>query len=275
MVRFDGYTATTSAAKVDALVPLLARDGDEITQGRGYHTFEYRIAVKGSSGDEVGSVSWGGRTQGQRVMIEVKGERSPEVVERLRSDFEHKCTRVDSCFDLERPGAWDGLLSTVLAVKEQHRLYGERRGDWDYPEKGRTQYLGADTSPVRARLYEKGKQPEFLHLGRFDFCRLEIQVRPKKEAKTEYSKLSAMEVWGASKWTRQLAAEVLQQHLTAHPPGTIRKETARDRALRWMAGQYGAHLVSLKTDLGSWESLGVNLGEMVREEQLRAKRGLG
>ncbi|WP_235605818.1 replication initiation factor domain-containing protein, partial [Rhodanobacter thiooxydans] len=83
----------------------------------------------------------------------------------------------------------------------------EKRGDWDMPELGRTQYLGASSSAVRARLYEKGKQPEFRHLSRFDLCRLEIQVRPAKDAKDAYSKLSALEVWGASKWTRQLASE--------------------------------------------------------------------
>jgi predicted transcriptional regulator len=34
---------------------------------------------------------------------------------------------------------------------------GGKAGDWDdFPEKGRTLYLGSTSSPVRARLYEKG-----------------------------------------------------------------------------------------------------------------------
>lgn len=205
-------------------------------------------------------------------MVEVKGERAPEVVERLRSGFPHRCTRVDSCVDFERPGAFEELLGPVLKAKEDHKLYGEKRGDWDMPELGRTQYLGASSSAVRARLYEKGKQPEFRHLSRFDLCRLEIQVRPAKDAKDAYSKLSALEVWGASKWTCQLASEVLSEMLDPHPPGTVRKDTKRDQALRWMCSQYGPHLVSLAGDLGGWEVLGLTLREMIEEERVRARR---
>ena len=205
-------------------------------------------------------------------MVEVKGERTPEVVERLRSRFPHRCTRVDSCVDFERPGAFEELLRPVLKAKEEHKLYGEKRGDWEFPELGRTQYLGASSSAVRARLYEKGKQPEYRHLSRFDLCRLEIQVRPAKDAKDEYSKLSALEVWGASKWTRQLASEVLSEMLDPHPPGTVRKDTKRDQALRWMCSQYGPHLVSLAGDLGGWEVLGLTLREMIEEERVRARR---
>jgi hypothetical protein len=100
---------------------------------------------------------------------------------------------------------------------------------------------------------------------------LEIQVRPAKDAKASFATLSPLEVWGASKWTRQLAAEVLEQMLDPHPPGTVRRDSKRDQALRWMAGQYGPHLVSLAADLGGWDVLGLTLKEMVEE----AKRGPG
>lgn len=265
MVRFDAYSATTCEAKpVDVLPWLVSGQGDTLHQGKGFHTFAERVWVEDHAGDQVAAVMWGGR-QGDRIMLEVKGERTPEVVERLRSAFPHRCTRVDSCVDWERPGAFEDVLGPVLQVKADHKLYGERRGDWEFPELGRTQYLGAPSSAVRARLYEKGKQPEYRHLNRPHLARLEIQVRPAKEAKTEYSQLSALEVWGASKWTRQLAAAVLEEALDAHPPGTVRKDTQRDQALRWMVKQYGPHLVSLAADLGGWKELGLTLGEMVRE----------
>lgn len=156
-----------------------------------------------------------------------------------------------------------------MRAKSDHRLYGERRGDWDMPEFGRTQYLGANSSPIRARLYEKGKQPEYRHLNRPNLCRLEIQVRPQKEAKSAYANLSALDIWGASKWTRQLAAEVLETMLDPHPPGTVRRDSKRDQALRWMAAQYGPHLVSLAADLGGWDVLGLTLREMVEESRSR------
>lgn len=268
MVRFDAYTATLSGVASGECLGLVYRLGDEVKQGRGFHTFGERASVRNEYGEEVGSVSWGGR-QGDRVMVEVKGERTPQVVERLRGAYPHRCTRVDSCADFERPGAFEQLLEPVMRAKEQHRLYGERRGDWSFPELGRTQYLGANTSTVRARLYEKGKQPEYRHLNRPDLCRLEIQVRPAKEAKAAYAQLEALEVWGASKWTRQLASDVLEQMLDPHPPGTVRRDSKRDQALRWMARQYGPHLVSLAADLGGWEVLGLTLREMVEE----ARRG--
>jgi hypothetical protein len=272
MVRFDAYTATSNHLQVEtALAWLMAGEGRSMSQGRGFHTFKDRIAVKGSDGCEVGSVAFGG-LQGDRIMVEVKGEATPGVVEALRGAGPHRCTRVDSCADFDAPGAWEALLGPVMEVKGAFKLYGERRGDWDFPEQGRTQYLGANSSTVRARLYEKGKQPEYRHLERLDLCRLEIQVRPAKEAKESYAHLSALDVWGASKWTRQLAAEVLREHVDPHPPGTIRRDTKRDAALRWMVGQYGAHLTSLATDLGGFAELGLTLREMIAEEQARALR---
>lgn len=270
MVRFDAYTATTDAARPNDFLGMVFMQGDEVKEGRGFHTFGHRVAVRNEYGEEVAAIQWGG-SQASRVMLEVKGERTPKVVERLRSDFPHRCTRVDSCVDIERPGAFEALLEPVMRAKADHRLYGERRGDWEFPELGRTQYLGANSSPVRARLYEKGKQPEYRHLNRPDLCRLEIQVRPQKEAKTAYANLSALDVWGASKWTRQLASEVLEKLLDPHPPGTVRRDSKRDQALRWMASQYGPHLVSLAADLGGWDVLGLTLREMVEEAKTRTR----
>ena len=201
-------------------------------------------------------------------MIEVKGERTGKVVERLRSAAEHRCTRVDSCADFDAPGAFEGLLRPVEQVTKDHRLYAQRLGDWEgHPELGRTYMVGAASSPIRARLYEKGRQPEYRHLARDHWCRLELQIRPQKDAKAEYSKLSAMDVWGASKWTRQLAEEVLKEHLDPHPPGSVRREPEREAALRWMCKQYGAHLVSLAADLGGWDMLGLTLGEMLKDKR--------
>jgi hypothetical protein len=270
-VRFDGYGATSRAAKPLELLALLQVDGDTVKQSRGYHNYGEKLSVMDSLGFEVGSVLYGGRNA-DTPFIEVKGERSPAVAESLRATIEHLPSRLDVCFDVDRPGAWDGMLSVVLAIKEKHRLYGERRGDWDYPEKGRTQYLGADTSPIRSRLYEKGKQPEYRHLGQLDRVRLELQVRPKKEARAVYAELSPLECWGASKWTRELAAELMGEILDPHPPGTIRRDSKRDQSLRWMCRQYAPHLMSLKEELGDWKCVGLQLADIIRDEQRRARR---
>jgi hypothetical protein len=269
MIRFDAYSATTTAAKPQDLVQILVDQAGllnvGVSMGKGFHTFAERIAVKDSSGSEYGSVMWGGR-QGDRCMIEVKGERTPGAVDAIRGAYPHRVTRVDACADFDESGAFEALLGPCIEVKKAHRLKGSKAGDWDdFPEDGRTLYLGSTASAVRVRLYEKGKQPEYRHLQRENWARIEVQARPAKEHKSEYSHLSPADVWGASTWTRELAARVLAEHIDPHPAGTTYRLTERDRALQWMCKQYGLHLVSLAQDLGGWDCLGLTLGEMISE----------
>lgn len=268
LTRFDGYTATTRAGKYPELVGLLIQQGtDRLRQGKGHHGFKERVAVCDLSGSEAGSVSWGG-THGDLVMFEVKGERTPHVVERLRSKYEHRCTRVDSCYDVDEPGAFNALLTHCIDIKKQFKLKGSKAGDWeDFPEDGRTLYLGAQTSPVRSRLYEKGRQPEYRHLNRPDWARLEVQVRPAKDAKDTFSKADSLAVWGASSWSKELAARVLAAELPSMPAGTVYRQTETEKALSWMCKQYAPHLLILKNELGSWEDVGLKLAEIIRRER--------
>lgn len=266
MPQFDAYVATMRVDNPGKLVSLAAFQGTELKQREGYFNgFGNLIALRDEAG-EYAAVSWGGQNEGW-ARLEVYGAKTPEVVERFREEVpEHRVTRVDSAHDVEKPGAWEELLGICTEVKRKFKLTGEKRGDWDdFPERGRTLYLGSPSSVTTARLYEKGKQPEYLSAGKPHWVRLELEVKPKNEARDVYSKLSATEVWGASRYTRELAARVLHSELAAYPPGTVRKDSQRDRALRFMCQQYGSHLMSLKDDLGSWDCLGLTLGEMIRE----------
>ena len=200
-------------------------------------------------------------------MFEVKGEHSQKAAEALRARFEHRVTRVDSCADFDAPGAFEALLGPSIEVKKDRRIMGGKAGDWDdFPEKGRTLYLGSQSSPVRMRLYEKGLQPEYAHLQRPNWARIEVQVRPAKEAKEAFSSLAPIEVWGAARWTRDIAGRVLEQHVDPHPAGTVYRLTARETALRWMCKQYGQHLASLAQDLGGWDCVGLTLSEILAEQ---------
>jgi DNA relaxase NicK len=114
-------------------------------------------------------------------------------------------------------------------------------------------------------MYEKGKQPEYAHLNKPDWVRLELQVRPQKEAKDSFSTLSPLQVWGASKWSRDLAARILAEHVDPHPAGTVYKLSDRDTKLRWMLRQYGPALTSLAFDCGGWDAAGLTLREMLKE----------
>lgn len=271
MVRFDAYTATTTAAKPDDLMQLLTDVGgdvsvEKLTKGKGFHTFGERISVADGCG-EWASIMWGG-AQGERVMLEVKGERTPEAVKALRERFSHRCTRVDSCADFDAPRAFERLYRACRAVKKAHGILGGKVGDWeDFPEKGRTLYLGSRQSPTRMRLYEKGKQPEYLFLERPNWTRIEVQVRPVKNAKYEFTHLDPMEVWGASKWSREIAAAVLAEHVDPHPAGTVYKRTDDEAAFRWMCKQYAGPILRIVEQLGSWECMGLTMREVVSEVQ--------
>jgi DNA relaxase NicK len=265
MIRFDAYTATTTAANPYQLAELFG-PGLASTQGRGFHQFGHRLAFKDDTGTEVGSVQWGGK-QGERAMLEVKGERSPQVVEALRRRYPHRVTRVDSCADFDAPRAFQTLLRPVMAVKREHGIWGERRGDWSQPEKGRTMTLGAKSSPTTFRLYEKGKQPEYAHLARGDWVRAEVQVRPQKDAKESFAQLAAPEVWGAARWSRDLAGRILKDHVDAHPAGTVWKKTDLEARIDWICRQGGPTLVELAAALGSWECVGLTLRDRIRELQ--------
>jgi hypothetical protein len=270
LTRFDAYTATTRASQAQELFPLVWQIGDKIRQGRGHHGFKERVSFTSACGTEAGSISWGG-THGDLVMIEAKGERTPDAVEKLRASVpEHRCTRVDSCYDVEEPGAFDSLLKPCLQVKKDYKLKGSKAGDWeDFPEDGRTLYVGANTSPVKLRLYEKGHQPEYRHLSRPDWVRIELQVRPTKDAKDTYSRADSLAVWGASAWTRELAGLVLAAELAPLPAGTTYKLSEQESALRFMCKQYGLHLIGLRNDLGGWEEVGLKLAEIIRKERSR------
>ncbi|MEG0171891.1 MAG: replication initiation factor, partial [Acinetobacter sp.] len=122
------------------------------------------------------------------------------------------------------------------------------------------------SSVSRVRLYEKGKQPEYKHLERSDWVRIEAQIRPAKEAKEGFNSITPLQCWGASKWTRELAARVLQEHVEPHSAGSTYRLTEREAALRWMCKQYGAHLLSLAADLGGWDCVGLTLSEIIKDQ---------
>ena len=272
--RFDAYTATTRAMKAEEAFPLFFRLGDEIKMTRGHNHFKERMAAVDASGSEVGFVQWGG-SHGDRIMIEVKGERTPAFVDKLREAAEeHRCTRGDACADFDSSGEFERLYGHLKVIKEQRDIYSQHLGDWDKPDLGRTYFMGAKSSAVRVRLYEKGKQPEYRHLSRPNWARLEVQVRPATtDQKIQFAKLGPDALWGAGRWTRDIAAVVLQNHIEPHPAGTTYRLTSDETALRWMCKQYGSRLLNLADELGGWDVLGLTLGEMVKEESQRRKRG--
>ena len=59
---------------------------------------------------------------------------------------------------------------------------------------------------------------------------------------------------------------MLEAHVDPHAAGTVYRLSDHEKALRFMCKQYGAHLLELASDTGSWECVGLTLKEIIEEQ---------
>lgn len=282
LVAFDAYSATTCELTPEDMADIVMVGDDTIERGLyGHHQFEKRDVITDNGGNSVATVYYGGKTHGGRVMLDVKGHRTPDAVTSLRKVApSHRCTRVDSRMDFDCPGVFEKLLSPMMEIVDRKKLYSKPDGDWrNHPELGRTQYAGSPKSAVRVRLYEKGKEPSQRYLCRADWTRLEIQIRPKDIAREIFAKASPIDAWGAAEWTRELAGKILEQKILPLKAEAVKLPSVDEAKLRWMCKQYGAPLVSLlHHHQGDLEAFGLSisrvLGEVQQEDRyLKSRKG--
>ena len=150
---------------------------------------------------------------------------------------------------------FDQLHSYAVQLCKRHALRGAPAGDWVTADAGRTFYIGSRKSQVSVRIYEKGlKYAHDLGIPVTDelrqWVRIELEFHPQTDAaKNLASSVTGPQLWGSTLWTDQLAREVL---LMDTEPVSIRerRESNRDRALRFMGAQYSSHLRSLLDECG-------------------------
>lgn len=182
--------------------------------------------------------------------VECKGLASPIVAAHLRANYDHRPTRIDDAKDLRAPRLFDLVHRRLRRIAKRFNLRLSYDGDWSTPDAGRTIYLGARTSQVFVRVYEKGlKYARDLGLPVTDelrnWVRFELEFHPQtKTAKTSASTLTPEQLWGSTRWTTELAGELLSMRTE---PISIRerRESNVDRALRFMASQYRGPLGAL------------------------------
>ncbi len=191
----------------------------------------------------------------------------PEAVDLgciLRSEFpEHRPSRIDVCVDLQAPQLLSSIFPTLAKLSRDYRLRFDRQGpalEDDRGDRGTTFYLGSPASPLRVRVYEKGLE-QFEKSGRDrslllfrDWVRIEMQWRPARQAKSKAAILEPAEMWGASAWTRDLAAACLGLDARKVDASRFRVSDA-DRAMRAMVRQYGPTLDLMMHRYGSPEGL--------------------
>lgn len=262
-MRFDYYTASIDTKPQIVLDTLAASfdlsDVEATTPKNGYER-SYKIV----RGDRVlAKVMYGGPGVGSRVWACATGENAPDFAGIVRAEFAgHNLLRADVAIDYCESGAWDSLYNYAVSVADRHRLKVEHRGDYHRQVDGRTVYLGSRTSSAFQRTYEKGKQTG----GDPDHVRVELEVKPQNaKAKLLYALASPEQMLLATRWTQDYYT--LLEGITGArpaPPGTLRTKTDDERALEFMARQYGNVLRrKLESMGGDVETFGLYIAGLI------------
>lgn len=261
---FDWYQATVPAHQELLCRELLsAMHGMGVSRQDGRGMSGYTNSVCLVSGDDTPArILHGGPNPHPNVLS--TGGHAPSLATLLRTVFPtHKVSRCDVAIDMRGDGLFGEISDRMRACGRRHHLKGSRMIP-DDPNDGATYYLGSPKSPLRVRLYEKGKQlfketGDTAYEELFDWTRLELQVRPQKDFKSKAAVMEPDAFWGCSKWTRELSAEALglsPDAVTMKPT----RLTDQERAMRALAQQYGPTIRRQIEQLGSAEAF---LGDLL------------
>lgn len=271
-MRFDWYQATipeNPVVLVETLKATLAPEGD-IIEGRGRHNYHQSFRVRDARGERVAEVLAGGPNGHPNATA--SGVMTDGFVRVVREAWpSHRVTRFDAAEDLAQEGAFDELEAVCRGVAKELGVKG-RSIVPDDPSEGRTYYLGAPSSDNRVRLYDKTAEtraklpPERHQEVPEHWARLEVQVRPRKEWKAFAAQATPEQAWGFAGWTHELARRAFALELERITMQAGR-ETDDERAFRFMTMQYGPLLKRMLGDLGSWECVGLTIGEAIQQRE--------
>lgn len=262
--EFDWYTAsipTKPQIVIDALASSFDLSEVEPTAPK----MGYERAYKITRGDTVlARVQFGGPSVGGNVWACATGENAPEFSSIVRGQFPgHKLLRADVRLDYDEEGAWESLSALAIDTADRYRLKVEHHGDFHREEGGRTLNIGSRSSAAFERVYEKGKQ-----LGQSpNWVRAELELKPQNDkAKVLYGYASPEQMYMATKWTQHLyeALNGPSAAMRPAPPGTLRKRSDDERALDFMAKQYGNVLRrKLEALGGDLDAFGAFIAEII------------
>lgn len=243
---FDWYQATFDASEDDLLdvcLSVASGDGEAVFgECRGVPQYDRSLGVWPSDharglGEAPQSVISYGGNNGAGAHVRVTGRPADALATALRRAFPgHRVARLDSCFDFTGEGVFDRCSEHMEALFLDR---GVRRDRMGFPENGQTYYLGAPKAPMRVRCYEKGKQLKLMLPPYCHWVRLECQYRPRTAEKAKYSSVSPSQLWGATRWTRDLITSILAlsiEPIRQLPP----MDRSLDQKLFWVLTQYQA-----------------------------------
>ena len=254
MARWDWYQATVHGRSVESVRDALLSVFDlaDWAPGRPKNGYEQGAEVR--RGDSVLAEVWWGGNPG--VHVKGTGERAPAVREALELVGPHLPSRVDACVDWIEAGLFDRLSAELLAYAHAHGIRVNQVGDWSRGQ-ARTLYLGSQQSPSQLVLYEKGYESG----GDLDWVRLEVRIRPQRDAKAKVATWEPLDAFRGSRWLCGALEAVGWGELVPHSVGTVRKPSDVDRQRAALLRQYGRILAAWADDCGGWDALGSELAQ--------------
>jgi len=204
-----------------------------VLPGKALHGWSRSVKAFDRDGYALGAVYFGAREDVHVVSTSSAADAGRRAV--LAFDGQARTSRVDTRVDTLLPfddlrGVCEGVAGQKAAV-----IYMESKRGGE--STGRTLYVGAPSSAVRVRVYEKWLESPGQYVEGTN--RVEVQVRPPSRAKEGVSSWTRAETFCASQLTRRLASE-LGTDLGA--PGSLQKSRGTpdlEETLKAMGVQYG------------------------------------
>lgn len=244
-MRFDAYAATIGQQEYGYVAETLARSLDGIVcKGRPMRRYVTTLNI------DVGSRSaaWVGLDAASgAVYVEGKGETSPMLARAIRTHFpEHSAPRLDVCEDYDGEGVFETLQGIVRGAKGP-RVKGGYVALPDDKQDGKTWAAGVRGGVGYLRLYEAGKHPDRVHLGRPNWSRLELECRPHyARDKVAASHMAPLDVWGFTSWTHKVAEAVFLAPVERFEP-EIRKYSF-EKTTRYLALTFRRHFEEMMSN---------------------------
>ena len=184
---------------------------------------------------------------GLEVHVVLSSGACDDLVAVVRRRWRHLVSRVDVAMDFDYAGAFEVIYRGLDGAAQDHKprpVHSTTFGDWLRAERGRTLYLGARSSRLYMRCYEKGIEQSQAHPDRtfsLDWVRVEWQLRPDSRHKEALSTMTPEEAASSTHFGGTALALLSG---VGHPSLPLQRVPSTD-PLYWALRQYGAALEAL------------------------------
>lgn len=228
------WTQTTHEGRTGVVDDLVSALGAHLVlPGKGFQGWSESVKAFDLGGYELGTVYFGGGRDDVHVMA------TSEAAQWARSAVagmdRPRTARVDTRVDTLVP--FEALEAMCWEAAGTYGSQITKMESWGGKTPGRTVYLGAPSSAVRVRIYEKWKQSPGQYVDGTN--RVEVQLRPGSKVKERVSGWTPGETFCASKVTTGLAQALGQDVSKAGTLHVKRSTPTLEEALEAMSHQYG------------------------------------